>query len=169
MFKIGDNIIYGVGGVMTIVDIRRERITEEEKTYYLLSDYGKSGTSVTYVPTDNEKLISSMHHLLSAKEVKAAISRATELPDLEWIQDNRQRAEAYRAILRSMDRLSILVMIRTIHNTGLRRAAIGKKNFLADEGVMQKAERILGEEFSIALGVSEDEVRNILNKEIKGA
>jgi hypothetical protein len=50
-----------------------------------------------------------------------------------------------------MDRLSILVMIRTIHNTGLRRAAMGKKNFLADEGVMQNAERILIEEFSIVL------------------
>lgn len=169
MFKIGDNIIYGVGGVMTVLDIRSEQITGEEKTYYLLCDYGKKNASVTYVPVDNENLVASMHHLLSRDEVRAAISRAKELPDLEWIQDNRQRAEAYRATLRSMDRLSILVMIRTIHNTGLRRAAMGKKNFLADEGVMQKAERILREEFSIVLGVSEDEVRNVLNKEIKGA
>ena len=168
MFKIGDNIIYGTSGVMTIVDLRRERLTDEEKTYYLLCEYGKSGSSVTYVPADNEKLISSMHHLLSADEVRATISRAKETADLEWIADNRRRAEAYRSVLRSMDRLSILVMIRTIHNTGLRRAAQGKKNFLADEGVMQKAERILGEEFSIVLGISEDEARAMLEKELKG-
>ena len=169
MFKIGDNIIYGVGGVMTVMDIRSDQITGEEKTYYLLCEYGKNNASVTYVPVDNEKLIASMHPLLSKDEVMSAISRAKELPDLEWIGDNRQRTEAYRSILRSMDRLSILVMIRTIHNTGLCRTAMGKKNFLADEGVMQKAERILGEEFSSVLGVSEDEVRNILNIEIKGA
>ena len=168
MFKIGDNIIYGVGGVMTILDLRKERITGEEKTYYLLSEYGKTNSSITYVPVDNEKLISGMHHLLSKDEILAAISRAAELSDLEWIADNRQRVEAYRGILRSMDRLSILVMIRTIHNTGLRRAAMGKKNFLADEGVMQNAERILIEEFSIVLCISKDEVRNILDKEIKG-
>jgi CarD family transcriptional regulator len=168
MFKIGDNIIYGVSGVMTVMDLRRERITGEEKTYYLLSEYGKTNSSITYVPVDNEKLISGMHHLLSKDEILAAISRASELSDLEWIADNRQRAEAYRGILRSMDRLSILVMIRTIHNTGLRRAAMGKKNFLADEGVMQNAERILIEEFSIVLCISKDEVRNILDREIKG-
>jgi CarD family transcriptional regulator len=168
MFKIGDNIIYGVSGVMTVIDLRKERITGEEKTYYLLSEYGKTSSSITYVPVDNEKLISGMHHLLSKDEILAAISRASELSDLEWIADNRQRAEAYRGILRSMDRLSILVMIRTIHNTGLRRAAMGKKNFLADEGVMQNAERILIEEFSIVLCISKDEVRNILDREIKG-
>jgi CarD family transcriptional regulator len=168
MFKIGDNIIYGVSGVMTVMDLRRERITGEEKTYYLLSEYGKTNSSITYVPVDNEKLISGMHHLLSKDEILAAISRAAELSDLEWIADNRQRAEAYRGILRSMDRLSILVMIRTIHNTGLRRAAMGKKNFLADEGVMQNAERILIEEFSIVLCISKDEVKNILDREIKG-
>ena len=168
MFKIGDNIIYGVCGVMTVVDLRRERITGEEKTYYLLCDYGKRSASVTYVPADNEKLVSSMHHLLSREEVLATISRAKELPDLEWIADNRQRAEAYRIVLRSMNRLSILDMIRTIHNTGLRRSAMGKKNFLADEGVMQKAERILGEEFSIVLGISEDEARAMLEKELWG-
>jgi CarD family transcriptional regulator len=168
MFKIGDNIIYGVSGVMTVMDLRRERITGEEKTYYLLSEYGKTNSSITYVPVDNEKLISGMHHLLSKDEIMAAISHASELSDLEWIADNRQRAEAYRGILRSMDRLSILVMIRTIHNTGLRRAAMGKKNFLADEGVMQNAERILIEEFSIVLCISKDEVKNILDREIKG-
>ena len=168
MFKIGDNIIYGMGGVMTVVDLRNERITGEEKNYYLLCDYGKRSASVTYVPADNEKLVSSMHHLLSREEVLATISRAKELTDLEWIADNRQRAEAYRSVLRSMDRLSILLMIRTIHNTGLRRAAMGKKNFLADEGVMQKAERILGEEFSIVLGISEDEARAMLEKELWG-
>ena len=47
MFKIGDNIIYGVGGVMTVLDIRSEQITGEEKTYYLLCDYGKNNASVT--------------------------------------------------------------------------------------------------------------------------
>lgn len=168
MYNIGDNIIYGMGGVMTVVDIRREALTGEEKDYYLLCDYGRSGSSVTYVPMDNPKLIESMHRLLTRDEVKDAISRARALPDVEWIADSRQRTEVYRAIMRSADRPEILAMIRTIHNTGLARAAIGKKNFLADENVMLKAESILILEFSIALGLSQAEVRLIIDRDIKG-
>ncbi len=168
MYNIGDNIIYGIGGVMTVVDIKRESLTGEEKDYYLLCDYGKHNSSVTYVPMDNPKLIESMHRLLSRDEVMDAISRARDLPDVEWIADSRQRTEVYRSIMRSADRPRILAMIRTIHNTGLSRAAMGKKNFLADENVMQKAESILILEFSIVLGLSQAEVRLLIDSEIKG-
>lgn len=168
MYSIGDNIVYGMGGVMTIVDIRRESFTNEEKDYLLLCDYGKSGSSVTYVPMDNEKLMESMHPILTREEAMAAISLARELPDVEWVPDSRERTEAYRAIMRGANRAEILAMIRTIHHTGLAREAMGKKNFLADENVMLKAESILLLEFSISLGISEAEVREIINRDIKG-
>jgi RNA polymerase-interacting CarD/CdnL/TRCF family regulator len=168
MYNIGDNIIYGMGGIMTVVDIRRESFTGEEKDYYILCDYGNCGSSVTYVPMDNLKLIESMHRLLTRDEATESISKAKELPDVEWIPDSRARTEAYREIMRRADRAEILAMIRTIHHTGLSRAAIGKKNFLADENVMLKAESILLVEFSIVLGISESEVRKIIDRDIKG-
>ncbi len=168
MYNIGDSIVYGMSGVMTIVDIRRELFTDEEKEYYLLCDYGKSGSSVTYVPMDNAKLMESMHPILTREEAIAAISLARELPDVEWIADSRSRTEAYRAIIRDANRAEILAMIRTIHHTGLARAAMGKKNFLADENVMLKAESIILLEFSISLGISEAEARKIIDSDIKG-
>ena len=38
MYKIGDNIVYGSSGVMTVVDIKDDDITGELKTYYLLAE-----------------------------------------------------------------------------------------------------------------------------------
>lgn len=168
MYNIGDNILYGTSGIMTVVDIRNERLTDEEKTYYVLSEYGGATSSLTYVPMDNEKLISSMHPLLTADEVYSAIAGAGILPDVEWIPDSRARAEAYKNILRTADRKAILVLIRTVYNTGLRRAAIGKKNFLTDENIAQKAEAIIVREFSISLEVSLDAARIIVDSDVKG-
>ena len=168
MFNIGDNILYGTSGIMTVVDIREERLTDEEKTYYVLSEYGGKSTSLTYVPLDNEKLVSSMHSLLTREEIAEAISAAREMPDIQWNPDSRARAEGYRTVMRSADRAAIFVMIRTVHNTGLRRAAIGKKNFLTDENVTRKVEAIIAMELSIVLGISVSEAHAILDREVKG-
>lgn len=167
MYKIGDNIVYGMSGVMTVVDKRSEKLTGEEKTYYVLADYGKRGSSLTYVPVDNEALVANMRAILTYDEALYAISEAEKLADLEWIPDSRKRGDAYRNIMRSANRAEILAMIRTIHNVGLSRAAQGKKNYLTDEGVMQKAESILALELSLSLGISEPEARALIDKEVK--
>lgn len=168
MHKIGDNILYGAYGVMTVVDIKEDDITGEVKTYYLLREYGKTNSSITFVPFDNEKLILSMQPLLTHDEVISAFEAASTMADVDWIPDSRARGEKYKNILKNQNRTEILTLIRTIHNTGLRRESIGKKNFLADENIMHKAEGILAVEFSIALGISPEEVKALINEKIKG-
>lgn len=168
MYKIGDNIVYGANGVMTIVDIREDSISGDVKEYYILREYGKANSSLTFVPMDNEKLVQAMHPVLSRDEALFAVVRAASMPDIEWVPDGRARSEKYKGILRNADRSEILSMIRTIYNTGLRRAAIGKKNFLADENIMNRAEAIISLEFSISLGISELAVKEIISQRIKG-
>ena len=168
MYSIGDNILYGTNGIMTVVDIRNERLTDEEKTYYVISEYGGKSTSLTYVPVDNEKLISTMHPLLTREELEAAFLASVDMADVRWNPDSRARAEGYRQILRSADRAAIFAMIRTIYNTGLRRAAMGKKNFQTDENIMRRAEFIFVLEISIVMGITPDEAKKIINLRVKG-
>jgi hypothetical protein len=59
-------------------------------------------------------------------------------------------------------------MIRSVHNAGQRRAAIGKKNFLTDENFMKRAEKLIEAEFSLSLGITEAEVAEIIERDIKG-
>ena len=69
MHKIGDKIMYGAGGVMTIVDIREESILDISRSYYVLRPTLSKTESLTFVPADNEKLVSAMRPLLTKEEI----------------------------------------------------------------------------------------------------
>jgi RNA polymerase-interacting CarD/CdnL/TRCF family regulator len=166
MFKIGDNVVYGGNGVMTVVDIREELLGDSARRYYVLHPYGSSSESLFFVPTDNEKLVSIISPLLSREEYISVFRSVKELPDCEWSSDGRSRTELFRSILDSCDRSSIVAMIRTIYKMGAVRASLGKKNFVSDENVLRKAERILATEISIVFGIDESEVKDTVLREI---
>ena len=158
MHNIGEKIVYSGAGVMTVVDIREEAIAGEKRKYYVLRADGAPSSSLTFVPVDNEKLTSQMRRLLSREEIEAIIDEARSRPDEEWIADNRQRSERFKHIIESGDRAGMISMIGAIYKNGEAREAEGKKNFLADENAMKRAERLLYSEFSAVLGIPESEV-----------
>ena len=158
MYHIGDNVLYGSNGVMTVVDIREELVGAESRRYYVMRAYGSRGESLIYVPCDNEKLVSAMRPLLTEDEARDFIEGRVELPEIEWVSENRARGERFKAIVESGDRAAMLAMIKAVHLSGLVREREGKKNYLTDEGLKQKAERILSTELSLVLGVDESEL-----------
>ena len=167
MHKIGENVVYGSNGVMTIVDIREERFGADLRSYYVLRECGSRSESLTFVPTDNEKLVSQMRPLLTKEEIVAVIRTSRTSPDCEWAKDSRSRTECFRQIMESGDRVKIISMIRTIYNAGIRREDEGKKNFLSDENAMHKAEKLIYSEFSLVLGIPEEEVPAFINAEME--
>ena len=166
MHNIGDKIIYGSNGVMTIVDIREEAFGDVNHKYFVLHPVGVRSESLTFVPTDNERLVSMIRPLLTREQILDLLHSVKDMPECEWIKDNRARSEYFKNIMDSGDRAKMISMIRAIYNTGLRRIEEGKKNFLADENAMHKAENLLYSEFSIVLGIPEEEVPAFVEKEI---
>ena len=158
MYSIGDNVLYGANGVMTVVDIREELVGNVAQRYYILRAYGTRSESLIYVPVDNERLVLAMQPLLTCEQARDLIDGQTELPVIEWISDNRARAERFKAIVESGDRAAMLSMIRMVYASGLAREREGKKNFLTDENIKTKAEKILATELSLVLGISEQEL-----------
>ena len=158
MYHIGDNVLYGSNGVMTVVDIREELVGIESRKYYVMRAYGSRAESLIYVPCDNERLVAAMRPLLTRDEARDFIEGRVELPEIEWINENRARGERFKAIVESGDRAAMLAMIRVVHLSGLAREREGKKNYLTDEGLKQKAEKILATELSLVLGVVESEL-----------
>ena len=65
MHQIGDKIMYGASGIMTVVDIRDEAIGNVRRSYFVLRPTLLNTDSYTFVPTDNERLVSLMRPLLS--------------------------------------------------------------------------------------------------------
>ena len=128
MHAIGDCLVYGASGVMTVVDIREEMIGDDTRKYYVLKPEGVRSESLTFVPVDNERLVALMRPLLTREEIMAAIREAISAPDCSWPADNRRRSDVFKEIIESGDRAAMLTMIRTIHRAGLRREEEGKKN-----------------------------------------
>ncbi|MBQ2793403.1 MAG: hypothetical protein IKL79_01620 [Clostridia bacterium] len=153
MFSIGEKVVYGAYGVMKIVDVRDIEIGDCMRKYYVLCEAGAVAFSETLIPVDNQTLVAGMRRLLSPDGMLAAIKAAKAVTDLPWVEDNRARAEHFKSVMTSGDRTAILVMIRSIVAAGVRRAAEGKKNFLADENAMKKAEKILYSEISAVMEI----------------
>lgn len=167
MHKIGDKIMYGAGGVMTIVDIREESIGDISRSYYILRPTTARSESFTFVPVDNERLVSAMRPLLTKDEIISLLRSAKDAPPLDWVNENRARQEHFKKIMESGDRAKMIAMIRAIDENGMRREAEGKKNFLSDENARAKAEKLLHSEFSVVLGIPEEEVPAFVERELQ--
>lgn len=158
MFKVGETVVYGSVGVMEIVDIREERIGGASHTYYVMKEIGSTSGGSTFVPCDNEKLVASIRHLISREEALALIAEMGDIAEAEWFEDNRKRAELFKNVMMNGDRRELVAMLKAIYESGKRRGAIGKKNYLSDDLVMHKAEKLLYSELSVVLGIPESEI-----------
>ena len=164
MFSAGEKIVYGSNGVMEIVDIREEAIGDVKHEYYVLRELNSTSSSQTFVPRANKKLVESMRPLLTKDEVMDIIKRIKDIPEVKWQKDNRVRSEYFRSIIESGDREGIVALIKTVYENGKKRSEEGKKNYLADENFMRKAERLLYSEFSVVLGIPENEVQKFIEE-----
>ena len=167
MHKIGENFLYSSNGVMTVVDIREEAVGNQPRSYYVMRSVIGNSDSLFFVPTDNEKLTSAMYPLLTRENITELLDLPIDSSAIEWNDNSRARTEYFKRIMESGDRTAIMAMIRVIYESGLRRTKIGKKNFLSDEGIRHKAEKMLAVEFSIVLGITEDEALDKIRAKIE--
>ena len=167
MHKIGENVLYGSGGVMTVVDIREERITDAPRTYYVLRSALGRSESLVFVPVDSEKLTAFMHKLLSKEGVDRLLASDIDTSVIEWSENNRVRTEYFKRIMESGDRPTMLAMARAIYERGIKRIEIGKKNFLSDESAKQKAEKLLSSEIAVVMDIDEAAAFEMVRKKIE--
>lgn len=168
MHRIGENVLYGSNGVMTVVDIREEQVADVSRSYYVLRSASGNSESLVFVPMDNERLTSFMHALLTADEIKSVLDSAIDTSRVEWSVNSRARTEYFKRVMESGNRTLMLAMIRAIHESGLKRLDLGKKNFLADENVKQRTEKLLASEFSLVLQIDESEALELIRQKVEG-
>ncbi len=162
MFNIGDKIVYASYGVMEVVDIREESFLDNSQKYYILESPGARSGSQTFVPVENEKLVSKMRPLILREELEKILSDFDSIPEADWISDNRARSENFKNVIESGDHVKMISMMKLVYATGKRREAEGKKNYLADQNAMQKAHKLLSSEFSTVLGIEESEASALI-------
>lgn len=163
MFKVNDYIMYGLTGVCQVVDITKESFIDNlQKEYYVLK-YIYDNNTIIKIPTDNEKI--SMRKLLSKEDIATLIN---SMPNSEtiWIDNDRQRNEEFKSILKTGDIENLVKLIRSIYLDKEYKQSIGKKLYKVDDEIMQTAERLLNEEFATILNISPDEVSTYISTHV---
>ena len=155
-FLINDMVQYGTSGICKITGTEKKRIMQQERVYYVLQPVFDPG-SMVYIPADNEALLSKMHRLLNAQEIRALLVCSAGGADI-WIEDRQQRADAYRALLARGDRTELLCLIRTMDRHEKQQLKRGKKLNLADERLYKAAQKVLYDEFAFVLHMQPEEV-----------
>ncbi len=158
MFKVGDKIVYGTNGLFVIDDIRDETVLGNTHTYYVLKSESAKSDSLSFVPTDNEELVSHMRAPMSKREAELFIKTIPDIEATPWVDDSRKRAECYRELLESGKHSNIVAVIKSVKKNSEKRIAEGKKVFVSDENTLKRAKDILLCELCESLGVCESEM-----------
>ena len=159
MFQIGEVVSYGTMGVCTIVDIRMESLSRagvKKQEYYVLQP-ASAPTCMTYVPTGNAQLVAKIRRIMTQEEIDAMVD-SVQGQCVEWIDDTRQRADAFQKILSGGISARLLMLIGCLYLEKKNRAKGGKKFCATDEKILSSAERMVSEEFSYALEIPQNKV-----------
>ena len=141
MFQVNDMVLYGTNGVCRVVDIDERDCGGRMVEYYILKPIYASNSTV-FVPVNNEKLTSKMRYVLTKEEIDAKIRAIPEVQE-EWMDDEMLIEHREKVVAR------------------------GKKLHVADERMLQEAEKMICDEFSYVLGIPKEEVPSYITNSMK--
>lgn len=164
MFAVGDVVLHTSQGVCRVEDIRDEKFSGKNRTYYVILPMENNGKSTTYVPVDAPK--NPLRKLLTEEQIQEVIRESTK-EETEWIDNNNLRKAAFTEILRSDDISRILSLIVCLYKRREKVLSDGKKFPVVDERIMHEAERKVHQEFSYTLAISEKDVPRYIMEHIE--
>lgn len=165
MFKTDDIVIYGLNGICKIVEIEEKDLMGIKNTYLVLKPL-HDDKATHYIPINNKNLLNQMRKLLSEDEINQLIDSISK-ENILWIEDERERKEYYKEILRNGNHSELIKMILSIHSEKESRKAKGRKLHMLDERFLNDAENILYEEFQYVLHLSRKDVISYIFSRIK--
>lgn len=156
MFKEKDIVVYGNNGVCVLQEKVTKKIGGKEHEYYALRPYNKEGM-VIFVPLDNDLALTKLRNILSREEIDNLIET---MPDnnTEWIQDANMRKKKYNEIVNTGDHHELVKLIKALYINKEIQEVAGKKFHIQDKNLLELAESMLYDEFSVVLGIEPEEV-----------
>lgn len=163
MFNVKDTVVYGASGVCEICELREMKVGGRTATYYVLQPVNSVG-SMVFVPMDNPTLTDRMKKVMSKAEICDLLRDST--PYLDWVEERKQRAEKYSAVISGGDKRELLCMLRMLYEEKLRVESQGKKQYITDKRLMTIAEKIVGDEFSYVMDLPREGVARYIYEQM---
>lgn len=164
MFNVKDTVVYGASGVCEICELREMNVGGRTAVYYVLQPINSAGSTV-FVPVDNPALTARMKKIMSKAEIISLLKDGTQY--LDWIEERKQRAEKYSAVISGGDKREILCMLRMLYGEKLRAESRGKKQYITDKRLMTIAEKIVGDEFSYVMDLPKEGVARYIYEQME--
>ncbi len=154
MFEVNDKVMYGQMGACIINSIEEKEVGGQNKLYYVISPVNSMKTTI-FCPVDCDK--KRLRGIIEKEQALELMESVSEL-ESEWIENDSMRKIVQDETLKSGDHKEIIKLIKLLHLK--RKALLGtnRKFHVADQRVMDTAEKLIYSEFAIALDMQEDEV-----------
>lgn len=164
-FKVGDYVNYRNSGICRVEEITKADFGLGVKEYYILKNVYEENT-VVRIPTDSKAAALNMRRLLTKKEIDQIISD-TENSENKWIDEYKQRATAFEAILAKGDRSDILWMIKALSLYKVEAKDSKRKFGVTDEKLLDQALKTILQEFSFILKIDQEKVIPYINSRVE--
>ncbi|HHU72124.1 MAG TPA: hypothetical protein GXZ21_08850 [Clostridiales bacterium] len=155
MFHKGEYIIYSHHGVCYIDEIKENTIDKETKLYYIMHPFNEKSKIMT--PVDNDKV--RMRPIMSSEEAEEVLESVSS-DNIYVFEDRKRKDQVYTQIIRDGDPMEIIKVITSILIDEQEKIEEGKKLSTTDKRVLDKAEKFLYPELSLALGLEIDTIRD---------
>ena len=164
MLQIGSQVLYGIHGVCTIIEVEARRVDRKNVEYFVLEPRDQPGARF-YIPTQNQAALSKLRPVLTKEELDALLASEDTHQDC-WIPAENLRKLKYRELINGGDRAALISMIRCLDNHRQIQLAAGRKFHLCDENFLRDAQKVLRSEFSLVLGITHAEVSAYLEEKL---
>ena len=164
MLQVGSQVVYGIHGVCSIIDVEIRIVDRKKVEYFVLAPIEQPNARF-YVPMRNGVALSKLRPLLTKPQLEALLVSEDTHQDC-WIPDENRRKQKYRELISAADRAALISMIRALHRHREEQLAAGRKFHLCDENFLRDAHKLLCSEFSLVLGISQAEVDNYIENHL---
>ncbi len=164
MYQPGQQVLYGIHGVCTILDVESMRFDRIRQKYYVLQPTEQRDARF-YVPVENETAVAKLNPLLTQEELLALL-HSEEVRSTPWIADEGLRKQRYRELIHSGDRAQLMGIIGALLRHKRSQHAAGRKFHLSDENFLHDAQKLLNAEFAQVFGLSPGEVNSFISREL---
>lgn len=161
MYEIGTSILYGRTGVCRIEDIglAPSRKDDKQRYYKLRAVFSTSGELI-YIPVDSEV---SMRPLIDGGEASGYLELVPQLKPKSFASRKPSDLIAhYQEALAACRPENCLLLIKEIYLKEKELTAHKKKLGQVDSRYLKIAERLVCEEFAVALNTGPDSIRKRL-------
>lgn len=159
----GELVMYINAGVCRFERVEEKKFGKEVKKYAVLSPCGES-KSVYYIP--QEAADQKIRRLMSREKILSLIDSIPEIEPYD-LGGKNERRDIFNTVLKSDDSRQLVALLKALHQRQQKRSADRKHLAVSEEAAMQRAEKLLYQEFAAVLGIDSSEVTGYISERLE--